>query len=111
MISNRMPGSGGVAGPVDIRGRHALERPVRHFTREVEQCRERNVEGVANQNCLIDSHLSLMGDKPAQTVVWQAAIGMPVVDQGQKSIYIEVSVLQDLSHIVHGYAGDRKRRW
>ncbi len=37
-----------------------------------------------------------MGDKPAQTVVWQAAIGMPVVDEGQKSIYIEVSVLQDL---------------
>ena len=106
-----MPGSGGVAGPVDIRGRHALERPVRHFTREVEQCRERNVEGVADQDRLIDAHLSLMGDKPAQNAVWQAAIGMPVVDQGQKSIYIEVSVLQDLSHIVHGYAGDRKRRW
>ena len=106
-----MPGSGGVTGPVDIRGRHALERPVRHFTREVEQCRERNVEGVADQDRLIDAHLSLMGDKPAQNAVWQAAIGMPVVDQGQKSIYIEVSVLQDLSHIVHGYAGDRKRRW
>lgn len=106
-----MPGSGGVAGPVDIRGRHALERPVRHFTREVEQCRERNVEGVADQDRLIDSHLSLMGDKPAQTVVWQATIGMLAVDQSQKSIYIEVSVLQDLSHIVHGYAGDRKRRW
>ena len=57
-----MPGSGGVAGPVDIRGRHALERPVRHFTREVEQCRERNVEGVADQDRLIDAHLSLMGD-------------------------------------------------
>lgn len=50
-----MPGSGGVAGPVDIRGRHALERPVRHFTREVEQCRERNVEGVADQDRLIDA--------------------------------------------------------
>ena len=96
---------------VDIHRRHALELPVRHFTREVEQCRERNVEGVADQDRLIDAHLSLMGDKPAQNAVWQAAIGMPVVDQGQKSIYIEVSVLQDLSHIVHGYAGDRKRRW
>lgn len=32
-----------------------------------------------------------MGDKPAQTVVWQAAIGMLAVDQSQKSIYIEVS--------------------
>lgn len=96
---------------VDIHRRHALELPVRKFSRETEQGCERDVKDVANQNCLIDSHLSLMGDKPAQTVVWQAAIGMPVVDQGQKSIYIEVSVLQDLSHIVHGYAGDRKRRW
>ena len=106
-----MPGSGGVAGPVDIRGRHALERPVRHFTREVEQCRERNVEGVADQDRLIDAHLSLMGDKPAQTVVWQAAIGMPVVDQGQKSVYADVPVLQDSPYVVHRDAGDRKRRW
>ena len=106
-----MPGSGGVAGPVDIRGRHALERPVRHFTREVEQCRERNVEGVADQDRLIDAHLSLMGDKPAQNAVWQAAIGMPVVDQGQKSVYADVPVLQDSSYVVHRDAGDRKRRW
>lgn len=106
-----MPGSGGVAGPVDIRGRHALERPVRHFTREVEQCRERNVEGVADQNRLIDAHLSLMGDKPAQNAVWQAAIGMPVVDQGQKSVYADVPVLQDSPYVVHRDAGDRKRRW
>ena len=111
MISNRMPGSGGVAGPVDIRGRHALERPVRHFTREVEQCRERNVEGVADQDRLIDAHLSLMGDKPAQNAVWQAAIGMPVVDQGQKSVYADVPVLQDSPYVVHRDAGDRKRRW
>jgi len=106
-----MPGSGGVAGPVDIRGRHALERPVRHFTREVEQCRERNVEGVADQDRLIDAHLSLMGDKPAQNAVWQAAIGMPVVDQGQKSVYADVPVLQDSPYVVHRDAGDRKRRW
>lgn len=106
-----MPGSGGVAGPVDIRGRHALERPVRHFTREVEQCRERNVEGVADQDRLIDAHLSLMGDKPAQNAVWQAAIGMPVVDQGQKSVYADVPVLQDSPYVVHRGAGDRKRRW
>ena len=39
------------------------------------------VEGVADQDRLIDAHLSLMGDKPAQNAVWQAAIGMPVVDQ------------------------------
>ena len=106
-----MPGSGGVAGPVDIRGRHALERPVRHFTREVEQCRERNVEGVADQDRLIDAHLSLMGAKPAQNAVWQAAIGMPVVDQGQKSVYADVPVLQDSPYVVHRDAGDRKRRW
>ena len=106
-----MPGSGGVAGPVDVRGRHALERPVRHFTREVEQCRERNVEGVADQDRLIDAHLSLMGDKPAQNAVWQAAIGMPVVDQGQKSVYADVPVLQDSPYVVHRDAGDRKRRW
>lgn len=106
-----MPGSGGVAGPVDIRGRHALERPVRHFTREVEQCCERNVEGVADQDRLIDAHLSLMGDKPAQNAVWQAAIGMPVVDQGQKSVYADVPVLQDSPYVVHRDAGDRKRRW
>ena len=106
-----MPGSGGVAGPVEIRGRHALERPVRHFTREVEQCRERNVEGVADQDRLIDAHLSLMGDKPAQNAVWQAAIGMPVVDQGQKSVYADVPVLQDSPYVVHRDAGDRKRRW
>ena len=106
-----MPGSGGVAGPVDIRERHALERPVRHFTREVEQCRERNVEGVADQDRLIDAHLSLMGDKPAQNAVWQAAIGMPVVDQGQKSVYADVPVLQDSPYVVHRDAGDRKRRW
>lgn len=106
-----MPGSGGVAGPVDIRGRHALERPVRHFTREVEQCRERNVEGVADQDRLIDAHLSLMGDKPAQNAVWQAAIGMPVVDQGQKSVYADVPVLQDSPYVVHRDAVDRKRRW
>lgn len=106
-----MPGSGGVAGPVDICGRHALERPVRHFTREVEQCRERNVEGVADQDRLIDAHLSLMGDKPAQNAVWQAAIGMPVVDQGQKSVYADVPVLQDSPYVVHRDAGDRKRRW
>lgn len=111
MISNRMPGSGGVAGPVDIRGRHALERPVRHFTREVEQCRERNVEGVADQDRLIDAHLSLTGDKPAQNAVWQAAIGMPVVDQGQKSVYADAPVLQDSPYVVHRDAGDRKRRW
>ena len=106
-----MPGSGGVAGPVDIRGRHALERPVRHFTREVEQCRERNVEGVADQDRLIDAHLSLMGDKPAQNAVWQAAIGMPDVDQGQKSVYADVPVLQDSPYVVHRDAGERKRRW
>lgn len=106
-----MPGSGGVAGPVDIRGRHALELPVRHFTREVEQCRERNVEGVADQDRLIDAHLSLMGDKPAQNAVWQATIGMPVVDQGQKSVYADVPVLQDSPYVVHRDAGDRKRRW
>ena len=106
-----MPGSGGVAGPVDIRGRHALERPVRHFTREVEQCRERNVEGVADQDRLIDAHLSLMGDKPAQNAVWQAAIGMPVVDEGQKSVYAVAPVLQDCPYVVHREAGDRKSRW
>lgn len=77
MISNRMPGSG----------------------------------GVADQDRLIDAHLSLMGDKPAQNAVWQAAIGMPVVDQGQKSVYADVPVLQDSPYVVHRDAGDRKRRW
>lgn len=96
---------------VDIHRRHALELPVRKFSREVEQCRERNVEGVADQDRLIDAHLSLMGDKPAQTVVWQAAIGMPVVYQGQKSVYADVPVLQDSPYVVHRDAGDRKRRW
>ena len=28
--------------------------------------------------------------------VWQAAIGMPVVDQGQKSVYADAPVLQIL---------------
>lgn len=93
-------------GVVDIHRRHALELPVRKFSRETEQGRERDVKDVANQNCLIDSHLSLMGDKPARTVVWHATIGMLAVDQSQKSVYAEVSVLQDLPHIVHGYAGD-----
>lgn len=79
---------------------------MRHFPRETEQGRERDVKDVANQNCLIDSHLSLMGDKPAQTVVWQAAIGMLAVDQSQKSVYAEVSVLQDFPHVAHGDAGD-----
>lgn len=91
---------------VDIHRRHALELPVRKFFRETEQGRERHVKGVANQDCLIDSHLSLMGDRPAQTVVWHATIGMLAVDQSQKSIYADVSVLQDLPHVVHGDAGD-----
>ena len=90
---------------VDIYRRHALELPVRKFSRETEQGRERDVKGVANQNCLIDSHLSLMGDKPAQTVVWQAAIGMLAVGQSQKSIYIEVSVIQDFPHVAQADLG------
>lgn len=96
---------------VDIHRRHALELPVRKFSRETEQGRERDVKDVANQNCLIDAHLSLMGDKPAQNAVWQAAIGMPVVDQGQKSVYADAPVLQDSPYVVHRDAGDRKRRW
>ncbi|MZM95764.1 hypothetical protein GT781_02250 [Bifidobacterium pseudocatenulatum] len=91
---------------VDIHRRHALELSMRHFPRETEQGRERNVKGVANQNRIINRHLSLMEDKPAQTVVWQATVGMLAVDQSQKSNYSELPVLQYFPHVVHGYAGD-----